>query len=212
MQAVDFPVGIPQLIILESPEGIGIGNGFLFRLTDGRYLHLERGAADSLRLIGPRAGEPFYICKRPDAKSGWYWDMWLTPQGEQYRAAEEIQSQTGEDLTPLLLRSVEQVRRRGKPAEAPAAAPPPPAEQQQLAPAPAQEIIRKRPAAATVPVRIPFNVAFYEVTRFVAESLKTLGEQWGDQARQDAVSTILIAAAKAGHITIWEREESRVAA
>ena len=52
------------------------------------------------------------------------------------------------------------------------------------------------------PGRIPYNVAFREVLRFVTAGLKSAGEQ----SRQDMVSTILIAAAKQGHISLWERD------
>jgi len=54
-------------------------------------------------------------------------------------------------------------------------------------------------------VCIPYNVAFREVLQFVTDGLKQAGEQWTDQARQDAVSTILIAAAKQGLLSLWER-------
>lgn len=65
----------------------------------------------------------------------------------------------------------------------------------------------RRSIALTPPSsnRIPFNVAFREVVKFVSEGLKDSGEQWNDEARQGAVSTALISASQAGWIGPWER-------
>jgi hypothetical protein len=67
-----------------------------------------------------------------------------------------------------------------------------------------------RPYAAIAisipPLKVPFNRAFTEVVQIVQNGLKETGEQWSDQARQDAVSTILIAATKEGWIGPWERQ------
>jgi len=89
MQAISFPPGIPQLVMLESLESLSIGDGYLYRATDGRFLHLEPGASDSLKPLNPKPGEPFYICRRQERNTGWYWDMWLTPQSEQLRERKE---------------------------------------------------------------------------------------------------------------------------
>jgi hypothetical protein len=65
------------------------------------------------------------------------------------------------------------------------------------------------PEALTAQVRasgpIPMDVAFREVVAFVTSELKAAGEQWTDQAKQDAISTVLIAAAKKGWLKVWER-------
>lgn len=55
------------------------------------------------------------------------------------------------------------------------------------------------------PVKIPADVAFVEIVRLVAEGLKAAGEQWSDAARQDAVSTIYIQAARDGFLALWTR-------
>jgi hypothetical protein len=65
--------------------------------------------------------------------------------------------------------------------------------------------------AATVPLKIPLNVAVAEAVRIVIQALKESGEQWSDAARQDLVSTVLIAAQREGWIAPWQREASRAA-
>ena len=62
--------------------------------------------------------------------------------------------------------------------------------------------------ARRVHSRIPLDVAFREILAFVKEGLEASGEQWNDRARQKIVCTILIAAAKAGWLTVWERSDA----
>jgi len=56
------------------------------------------------------------------------------------------------------------------------------------------------------PLKIPLNLAVAEAVRMVVQALKESGEQWSDAARQDLVSTVLIAAQKEGWIAPWQRE------
>jgi hypothetical protein len=56
--------------------------------------------------------------------------------------------------------------------------------------------------------KIPLDVAFREILGFVTKALNEHGEQWNGDARQDLVSTVLIAATKAGYTTIWNREDA----
>lgn len=80
-------------------------------------------------------------------------------------------------------------------------------------PAPAKGTGTYGPAPQPVPatrrrpeqIRIPFNLAFKEVVAFVCHELNASGEQWSEQSRQDLVSTVLIAASKAGYVGVWER-------
>ena len=55
------------------------------------------------------------------------------------------------------------------------------------------------------PAKIPANIAFVEIVKLVSAGLHETGEQWSDQARQDAFSTIYIQAARDGWIAPWER-------
>ena len=127
-------------------------------------------------------------------------DIWLTAATEQARAATEIQRQQPAPAEP------KKRARRQTVHQMPAPIPAQPASQQThgngtYGPAP----ITRPALAASANARIPWNIAFREVAAFVAQELKQIGEQWSDQARQDAVSTILIAEAKAGRITTWKR-------
>ena len=65
-------------------------------------------------------------------------------------------------------------------------------------PAPTQP----RPAP---PVKIPYNIAFREIVKFVLEELKAAGEQWNDEAKQGMISTFIINASRDGLVTLWER-------
>jgi hypothetical protein len=47
---------------------------------------------------------------------------------------------------------------------------------------------------STRPLRLDYETAFRECLRIVQEALKSSGEQWSDEARQAAVSTLFIAA------------------
>jgi hypothetical protein len=65
--------------------------------------------------------------------------------------------------------------------------------------------IKPTPATFRPAGPIPWNIAFREVLQFVTAELKSAGEQWGDQAKQDFVSTVLISAAKSKLVGVWER-------
>jgi hypothetical protein len=71
-------------------------------------------------------------------------------------------------------------------------------------PGSAKLAVVKRRRRASDP--IPLNVAFREITRFVAAELKAAGEQWSDEARQDFVSTVIIQAQKQKLLGPWERD------
>jgi hypothetical protein len=59
------------------------------------------------------------------------------------------------------------------------------------------------------PVKIPYDVAFRELLQVVVDALKAAGEQWSDAAKQDAVSTLLIQAARDGFLSCWQRGGAR---
>lgn len=70
---------------------------------------------------------------------------------------------------------------------------------------------RRRPAKNVDQLKIPFDRAFREAVELVQRGLRETGEQWSDSARQDAVSTVLIAAVKEGWIGPWEQKVERMA-
>jgi hypothetical protein len=57
-----------------------------------------------------------------------------------------------------------------------------------------------------VPTKVPYDVAFNELLDIVTGSLKDHGEQWSDEAKQGAVSTLFIQACRDGYCTMWSRQ------
>ena len=191
MQLVTFEPNQPQKLCLgrdTEPCTLPNGAGCLYTLSDGRLLHLAPAV-----ILHQRGAElPF-------------WSVWLSNETEQARAEAEAP-----ELERQLAASIEVARRRRSPDSAGSDRP-------QLAATgtdgpSAVPAISRKPAIAAVAGRrrgegqIPYNVAFREIVGLVARELAAAGEQWSDQARQDAVSTLFIAAGKAGWLGVWERE------
>jgi hypothetical protein len=205
MNRFRFVPNVPQIVSLQSPEGdyTADTDQVTYKLSDGRELILYNREATRLNLLDLKPAETFGICQRWDGIDGRtaHIDMWLTPQTEQARAeAERIAADSRTDPP-----AIQKPRRTRKVHEMP----PPPAPETQAeqgtgthGPAP---LPRPAIAARAAAVRIPFNVAFREITQFVTAELKAAGEQWDDDARQGMISTVLIASAKSGFLTIWER-------
>ena len=195
---------IPLQLALADPSGVPEDFRVHFPTSDGRVLTLPRKIAIELNLLDLRPGEAFCICKDWDGEHGKpaTYRIWLPAVTEQERAAEEAEAEPAAILPPV----IEAVARRRKPAKRD--------DQPRLfdrgtgtyGPMPQQVPI---PEALTAQVRasgpIPMDVAFRECVGFVTKALKDAGEQWTDQAKQDAVSTCLIAAAKKGWVKVWER-------
>ena len=53
------------------------------------------------------------------------------------------------------------------------------------------------------PTKIPMDRAVVDAVRMVQAAMQETGEQWSDEARQDLVSTILIAGQREGWIAMW---------
>lgn len=162
---------VPQEFRLKSTQEYPLADqGCFYETADGRWLLLDKSAAQSIKTLQIQAGESFHVCRRVnrnDPKP--YWDIWLSPETEKLRAVF--------DLAPTGTEGPRTQR----------AAPP-------------------RPALVRA-ARVPYNVAFREILRFVIAGLKNAGEQWNDQAKQDAVCTALIQADRDGHLTLWERNQ-----
>ena len=202
---VEFPLNEPQTLTWGHSEAYSFFDRFnhprvRFNLQDGRVLFVDVPTANKIRALELKPGETFVVCKRRDGRRN-VWVAWLTSETEKARAAQEKPLVEAELSGRLFID-----RAPGKPTQ-PKRAPvvPMPVKRPELpgtgtyGPAP-------RPAAVTrVPEKIPMNVAFVEAVRFVNRELAANGEKWNDEARQAAVSTILIAASKAGWVTVWER-------
>lgn len=213
---VKFKPNVPQMLAFTDPTGeLDQWNQVTYPTTDGRLLTVSCNTAVKINELFLQPGERFGICKDMDSDRGpASWRVWVAPETEKARAIEEPPSELEQQLSasismangagprrverkPVTPQKAFEFDRRGTgthgPAPAPAAIP----------------VLAKAPARTERPAPIPFNVAFREVTQFVASELKGIGEQWSDDSRQGMVSTILIAAAKAGYVGPWEREASK---
>jgi hypothetical protein len=210
--SVLFVPNVPQQMALKYEEPRPCRSGFrmIFWLLDGRRLFVSVELAKTIQQMGIRAGEPFSICKHWNGLHGrgskTTWDVWLTPQAEKARAEEEAQVNAGvtlaskEDLTPLLEQSVREMKSGilrmpvlGVSSPVAGTGTNGAAAQPRTAP--------KRSSGE----RIPFDVAFREAVGIVKQGLEENGEQWSDAARQDMVSTFLIALSNMGLLCLWER-------
>ena len=203
---VNFAPNIPQTVSLEFPEGRKLETGnVMYSLQGGRVMFLAPDVSQKIQQLGVKPGEPFSICKRWNGQRGrgsvTRWDVWLTPKAEQERAKEE-----STDLADTLQRSIaaSQARRAGGVLEMPT--PLPAMAKTGTDGATAVILPASLPRKPPQVGKIPFNVAFSETVKIVKEGLEGAGEQWNDEARQGMVSTILIAAANQGWLTLWERE------
>jgi hypothetical protein len=211
MNILEFQTNTPQVLALASSQRYPLRNkGFFFEAQGDTWFFLDTAAAESFAALKLEPGETFGICRRTSGAAKPYWDIWLTPETEQRRASKEIEEETGEDLTPLLVASIREVERKKRREAKQTVLPmPPPAAQEALQPT-GTDGPAPIPLAAcgkrNLPPRLPYNVAFQEVLAFVTAGLRQAGEQWNDQAKQDLVSTVIITASKQGWLTLWERE------
>lgn len=226
MQTINFTLNEPVIVSLKDSTGDVVGNSVHYDTQDERTLMLPRHAAAKLEALKLEAGEEISITRSRNGSSGpAEWVVALTARSEQKRAEKEIKEaaelerkarqlaeQTRRDLPGQVAASIDAVRQvrpvRQMPKSAPAAT------QEPDAPLKGTGTYGPVPQVAYAgrklkPEAVPFNVAFVEVTRFVVDGLKAVGEQWNDQAKQDAICSVLISASRQGLLGIWEREEAR---
>jgi hypothetical protein len=198
-ETIHFAPNVPVLLCLADPEGTWdteLRQG-QYQTTTGQSFTLPRVAVVALNLLEPRPGEEIQICRhwkgRPTDPIEW--TVCLSPTSEKLRARQEMargEAETGQDLIGALQASIDRTQ-RAKPILEP--------------PSVVKRPVKPASSANNGHRVIPWNVAFREVSAFVAKELAANHLQWSDAAQQDALSTILIAAAKAGHIGLWERSE-----
>jgi hypothetical protein len=70
---------------------------------------------------------------------------------------------------------------------------------------PASTVPPKRPPTGG---RVPYDVALRQILKAMIRTLEEFGEQWDDEARQDLVSTLFIAAHKEKKISFPFDEEA----
>ena len=226
-----FAPNSPVLLSLVDPEGewdADMRQG-TYQTTCGQTFVLPRQAVILLNQLEPRPNEEIQITRHWKGRKldPITWTICLSPTSEKLRAAQEQAIFDGQDpatLMNLLEASIEQAEAK-RPLKSPPTLitpkkPPksaPPVEPRLFdpgtgtdGPAPAPKTAPPIPAAAASPVRrpaaIPWNVAFREVSAWVAKELAENKLQWSDEAQQAMVCTCLIAEVKAGRIGPWERE------
>jgi hypothetical protein len=202
---VKLTPNIPLQLALQDPAGIPDQFTVHFPLSDGRTLTLPRKTAIELNVMDLRPGEPFMICKDAEQGKPATYRVWLPPETEKARAAEEIEAAEPDPNQP---REPVQIEHRGRRLRKPSKH----EDQPRLfdrgtgtyGPA-----TMPLPQALTAQIRasgpVPMDKAFRECVAFVTKALKDAGEQWTDAAKQDAVSTCIISAAKKGWLSMWER-------
>lgn len=187
----------PTIVELIDPEGSfdfdsGIGR---YMTPAGEVLTLPRPAVVQLNALDLRPGEPVRILKR------WTGRTQDRPEWEISRPkpqeAQEAPAAATQPEPPVPIQrasrppqSSNQTRLfdlRGTGTDGPSPAPAPLA------------IARPRKVGP-----IPANIAVREILEFI--NADPGARNWGDQARQDLASTILIAAFRAKYIGLWERK------
>ena len=196
----------PATLSLSDPSGVPEDWTVHYALEDGRTLTLPWKTAVALNELDLRPGESFCICRDVQEVRGIpqsHFRVWLSPETEKRRAAEE----TAPDLTEALEASIQIVKaRKRKPVQT--------EDQPRLFDQPGTgtygpflPAVATQPAQVRADARIPTDQAFREVVGFVTKILDDSGEQWSDQSRQDFVSTVFISAQKQGILKVWERSQ-----
>lgn len=193
-RTIKFEVNEPTTIALMSKTGLPFKGDYgwqtIYVCVDGSRFYASDSLNARIQSFEVNAGECFAICKRKQGRNV-LWDLWLAPASEKARAIEEAPAVAAELAKPSNIVPMPE------PIELA-----PTGTEGRAVPMPRRSIALTPPSSN----RIPFNVAFLEVVKFVSAGLKESGEQWNDEARQGAVSTALISASQAGWIGPWERE------
>jgi hypothetical protein len=211
VNAIHFELNKPQIFQLSDVIPDEHQGNWVYPTSDGRSLELAPHVGRKIAALKIEAGEEISIGRYQQiAGEPANWVICLTPRSEQSRAAKEREESeravreqaeaTRRDPAGQLAASIALLKKQ-----------PHSASQQTVqatespkgtgtygpALAPART---PRNRAELPPPRVSYRIAFREITSAVLEVLQEKGEQWTDQAKQDAVSTVFIAAAKAGAI------------
>jgi hypothetical protein len=214
---ITFKINEPAILKLADTTPDLDGTNWVYSLEGGKTLSLPRHAAVKLSGLYLGEGEEFSIgrYRQSDGEPA-EWVVALTPRTEQSRAAKETAEAerkaresaeaTRRNLGGQLVQLESSLHALRKPPIS--VSPSPVAEETKgtgtYEPSPRPQRRQGVPQAGAV----PFNVAFLEVTRFVVDGLKASGEQWNDQAKQDAICSVLISASRQGLLSLWERENA----
>jgi len=196
---IQFRANEPQVLSLKDASGVIDGFHVLYEASDGRTLQLPRPAAIKLNTLDPAPGEEFSATKHQEGpKAPQEWVFALTAASEQLRAereAEELAQQTRRDLAGQLQTSV--LRQMPKSArKLTAEAPQEGKATGTYGPLPQIALGSRK----KLPPRVSYRSALRQITGTVLELLETRKEQWESDPRQGLISTLFIAACKAGVI------------
>lgn len=92
-EVLHFELNKPETIALKFPEGKTILDGWqhekiMFSLADDRVIFVKPDLAQRIRLLDVKPGESFVIRKWKKGRMN-KWDLWLSPETEKAKAAEE---------------------------------------------------------------------------------------------------------------------------
>jgi hypothetical protein len=176
-----------------------------YTTTDGDELILPRKAVEALNYLLPiMPGEEVVIVKVWSARilDKPRWEISIPSRGGKMQQKEEAPPEPRREpiKAPIPIRKAPPANPglfddRGTGTDGPA---PLPAARAYAAPHPT---LRRPPG----PEAIPADVAFLEISAWVADILKTNGLHWGDEAQKNLVCTVMIAEYKAKRIGPWRR-------
>lgn len=198
----NIPVQVEVLNLNPMPKDFTAGTRYFYPTVESNGFWAEPELHAKIQHFNPSG--PFFICKRRAHGKKRIWDLWRGPEVGTHEA-----TATQDTLELQLARSLDRVRQLPSPQPIPIRA----EAAQPLGTGTYGPVAAPQPVAVSSPTRrkdgkIPLDVAFREILVFVTRGLKEAGEQWGDQAKQDACCTLLISATKAGYTTIWNREDA----
>ena len=174
MKSVKLQPNQPQTLTLLNPDGeLDDRYETVHYATSEGTLTLSYRTAAKLNILELRAGEQFTITKH-QREHGSEYAINLAPATEKARAGEEV----GE-IERQLAQSLEESQKR-------------------VAKAQQNGHAKLKPPLAPGP--IPYRQALAHITTTVTGVLNAAGEQWDSGAKQDLISTVLIAAAKSKQI------------
>ena len=175
MKSVKLEINKPLTLTLLNPEGELDGRyEQVHYATDQGTLTLSYRTAAKLNILELKSGEQFQITKH-QREHGTEYTVNLAPATEKARAGEE-----DSDLARQLAESIEASQKRA---------------------AKIQQNGNAKPKPTLPPSAIPYRQALAHITSTVTGVLNQAGEQWTADAKQDLISTVLIAAAKSKQIT-----------
>jgi hypothetical protein len=207
MEKLTLTPNVPQQIALKFPDGKLVegrfGDQMMYSLVNNQVMYLDTDVAAKINALELRKNEPFWICKRWTGKKGdqIQWDIYrldgnsaAVATGSAPTAIEsQIAAQRQQPIPPMpaaaMVGRVVFANGNGNKPVNGNGAPPNGARAYEA------------PGIPAPPIKVGYDVALRRILRVAIAELKTGGEQWSDNARQDLVSTLFIQATRDGAVT-----------